>query len=65
MRNITQINNNENSYDEQKCYKKCTNNPIYINPCEKCGKYYEKINNDNSVINCFNIPEGYYLDLND
>ena len=63
--NITQINNNENSYDEQKCYKKCTNNPIYINPCEKCGKYYEKINNDNSVINCFNIPEGYYLDLND
>ena len=63
--NMSQISNNENSNNDLKCYKKCSNNRVYENPCVKCGINYQKINNDNSNINCLYVREGYYLDLND
>ena len=71
------INCNDNNHiisnKEFICYKKELNEELNNNEfiCEKCGKYFYKIidqlniNNsyiDNSYIDCYRYPKGYYLD---
>ena len=61
--------NNLDKIKEYKCYIKSTNdlkNNQYI--CIICGNNFYKKNNDllnnNSYINCYQNPDGYYLDTN-
>ena len=54
--------------DLEKCFK-CTEESLNNNLCVSCneGYYpkYEEIQNGNSYINCYQSPEGYYLDTTD
>ena len=62
--NISYINNN----NENKCYTNNINIIAYNNICRICGVNYFVINNNlnetttNSSINCYESPDGYYLD---
>ena len=53
--------------DLEKCFS-CSEESLSINLCISCNEnYYPKSNelNNNNYINCYNSPEGYYLDIND
>ena len=67
QRQFVNCNNNISINNNNKCY---SNNSLLENNkhiCEICGNNYFKIDNDtndnnNSFINCYEFPEGYYLD---
>ena len=52
--------------DLKKCYK-CTRESFKKNLCISCNEgyfpKYNEINNDNTYIDCYKSPEGYYLDI--
>ena len=63
------ISNNDLEEKRFKCYMKSISHKFNKYSCAICGeKYFQKyddVNNIDSSINCYNSPEGYYLDLTD
>ena len=61
--------NRDYKIDDFKCLIKSSNNINNDNICEVCGDNYYQIYNDlynnNSYINCYINPDGYYLDKNE
>ena len=69
---IENSSNNINNEIKKNCSEKCQNCSLLSNNknlcliCNKVKGYYPKINDNldnNSLINCYKDPEGYYLDI--
>ena len=62
-------NDDNNNNIEHKCYKKNSNLIDNNHYCIKCGKNYYIKNNDilnnNTYINCYKAPNGFYIDSNE